>query len=80
MVQDCVSKAVRQSENPGLGPRSAQASLSSFNGLTVLMHAGTRSQQDTYVPVYNQINRFRDQYSSAAGREEPSTLEQFPGN
>lgn len=50
------------------GPRSwlTSATLSGFNGLTVLMRAGTRSRQDTCVPVYNQINSFRDQYSSTA--------------
>lgn len=51
---------------PGLRAWLASATLSSFNGLTVLMQAGTRSRQDTHVLVYNQINSFRDQYSSAA--------------
>lgn len=65
----------RKSENPGLRAWLAPAALSSFNGLTVLMQAGTRSRQDTHVPVYNQINSLRDQYSSACIKpsEEPST-------
>lgn len=46
-------------------PWLISAALSSFSWLTVLMEAGTRSRRDTRVPVYNQINSFRDQYLKA---------------
>lgn len=71
----CLSKAgATQSENLGLRPRVLKpASLVSM-GLLFSCMLGTRSQQDTYVPVYNQINRFRDQCSSTAGRGERRPL------
>lgn len=46
---------------PGLGAWLNLATLSSFNGLTVLLQAGTRSRKNIHAPVFNQINSFRDQ-------------------